>query len=229
MIEDPPLLQIRRHFPRPSPDLMGRFAGIPTEHLVDAMDGRGAMDYRLRPISGPPTTFIGPAVTCLCAPGDHLAIAAALAVVQQGDVIVAATDAHTTLAVVGRRITGMARNRGVAAVVTDGLARDTEGIRQSAVPVVCAGVTPNSAAAAGPGTVGQPVVIGGIAVASGDIVVGDADGVVVIPLWRVDEVLIRLEGVRAREADLAGKLAAGLGVPRRVTELMASPRVRYLD
>ena len=158
-----------------------------------------------------------------------LAIAATLAVVQQGDVIVAATDAHTTLAVVGRRITGMARNRGVAAVVTDGLARDTEGIRQSGVPVVCAGVTPNSAAAAGPGTVGQPVVIGGIAVASGDIVVGDADGVVVIPLWRVDEVLIRLEGVRAREADLAGKLAAGLGVPRRVTELMASPRVRYLD
>ena len=76
MIEDPPLLQIRRRFPRPSPDLVGRFAGIPTEHLVDAMDGRGALDYRLRPISGPPTTFIGPAVTCLCAPGDHLAIEA---------------------------------------------------------------------------------------------------------------------------------------------------------
>lgn len=229
MIEDPPLLQIRRHIARPTPELIARFAGVPTEHLVDAMDGRGAIDYRLRAVDAARASFVGPAVTCLCAPGDHLAIAAALAIVQQGDVIVAATDAHTTLAVVGRRITGMARNRGVTAVVTDGLARDTAGIRENAVPVVCRGITPNSAASAGPGTVGQPVVVGGIAVASGDIVVGDGDGVVVVPQWRIEEVLVRLEGVRAREADLAGKLAAGLGVPRRVTELMASPRVRYLD
>jgi len=60
-------------------------------------------------------------------------------------------------------------------------------------------------------------------------VVGDGDGVVVIPIGRVEEVLIRLEAVRAREADLAAKLAAGLGVPRRVTELLGSPQVRYLD
>jgi regulator of RNase E activity RraA len=60
-------------------------------------------------------------------------------------------------------------------------------------------------------------------------VVGDADGVVIVPAVRIGEVLIRLEAVRAREADLAAKLAAGLGVPRRVTELLASPEVRYLD
>ena len=123
----------------------------------------------------------------------------------------------------------MARNRGAVAVVTDGLARDTAGIRGNGVPVFCRGVTPNSATASGPGTVGQPIVIGGVAVASGDIVVGDVDGVVVIPQWRINDVLNRLEAVRAREADLAGKLAAGLGVPRRVTELLASPLVKYLD
>ena len=93
----------------------------------------------------------------------------------------------------------------------------------------CAGVTPNSATASGPGIVGERVVIGGVAVDSGDIVIGDADGVVVVPLARADQMLQRLAGVRAREADLAQKLAAGLGVPRRVTELLASPRVRYLD
>jgi 4-hydroxy-4-methyl-2-oxoglutarate aldolase len=168
-------------------------------------------------------------VTCHCGAGDNLAIVASLALLQQGDVIVAATDAHDVLAVVGRRVSGMARNRGAAAVVTDGLARDTPGIRASGVPVFCRGITPNSATASGPGTVGQPVVIGGVAVQSGDIVVGDSDGVVIVPLSRVDEVLIRLEAVRAREADLAAKLAAGLGVPRRVTELLDSPRVRYLD
>jgi len=229
MIEDPPLLQIRRNFARPGIAMLKRFAAVPTEHLVDAMDGRGALDFMVKPIDPSRASFVGSAVTCLCAPGDNLAIVGALALLQHGDVIVAATDSHTSLAVVGRRVTGMARNRGAVAVVTDGLARDTPGIRENGVPVFCRGVTPNSATATGPGMVGQPIVIGGVAVQSGDIVVGDVDGVVVIPSSRVDEVLIRLEAVRAREADLAEKLAAGLGVPRRVTELLASPRVRYLD
>lgn len=229
MIEDPPLLQIRRNFPRPETALLSRFAGVPTEHLVDAMDGRGALDFMVKPIDSAHASFVGSAITCLCAPGDNLAIVAALALLQPSDVIVAATDSHASLAVVGRRVTGMARNRGAVAVVTDGLARDTAGIRANAVPVFCRGVTPNSATASGPGTVGEPVVVGGVAVSPGDIVVGDVDGVVVIPHGRASDVLIRLEAVRAREQDLAKKLAAGLGVPRRVTELLASPRVRYLD
>jgi 4-hydroxy-4-methyl-2-oxoglutarate aldolase len=229
MIEDPPLLQIRRNFARPGPATLGLFANVPTEHIADAMDGRGALDYMIKPIDVNRAHFVGSAVTCLCAPGDNLAIVAALALLQPHDVIVAATDSHSTLAVVGRRVSGMARNRGAVAVVTDGLARDTPGIRQNGVPVFCRGVTPNSATASGPGTVGQPIVVGGVAVQAGDIVVGDADGVVIVPFARVDDVRIRLEAVRARELDLADKLAAGLGVPRRVTELLDSPRVRYLD
>ena len=229
MIEDPPLLQIRRNFVRADPALLARFANVPTGHLADAMDGRGALDHRVKPIDPARASFVGSAVTCLCAPGDNLAIVAALAVLGKGDVIVAATDAHATLAVVGRRVTGLARNRGAVAVVTDGLARDSAGIRQNGVPVFCVGVTPNSATASGPGTVGQPVVVGGVSVQPGDIVVGYIDGVVIVPLARAGEVLVRLEAVRAREADLAQKLAAGLGVPRRVTELLASPRVRFLD
>lgn len=229
MIEDPPLLQIRRNFARPDRATLDRFVGVATEHLADAMDGRGALDFMVKPIDPERANFVGSALTCLCSPGDNLAIVASLAQLQPNDVIVAATDAHSTLAVVGRRVTGMARNRGAVAVVTDGLARDTPGIRQNGVPVFCRGVTPNSATASGPGMVGLPIVVGGVAVASGDIVVGDADGVVVIPQGRIQDVLLRLEAVRAREADLAEKLAAGLGVPRRVTELLASPRVRYID
>ena len=229
MSDAPPLLQIRRGFDRPGAALLQRFAGVPTTHLADAMDGRGALDYRVKPVDAGQAAFIGTALTCQCAPGDNLAIGAALAELQHGDVIVAATDAHVTLAVVGRRMSGMARNRGAAAIVTDGLARDTTGICESGVPVFCRGVTPNSAAAYGPGTVGLPVVVGGIAVASGDIVVGDRDGVVVVPAARIDDVLVRLTGVVARETDLAQKLAAGLGVPRHVTELLDSPRVRYID
>lgn len=229
MIEDPRLLQIRRSISRPDPATVARFANVQTEHLADAMDGRGALDYQIKAVDPARATFVGSAVTCQCGPGDNLAVVATLPFLQPGDVIVAATDAFSGLAVIGRRVTGMARNRGAAAIVTDGLARDVPGIRANGVPVFCRGVTPNSANASGPGTVGEPVVIGGVAVHSGDIVVGDADGVVIVPAARIGEVLIRLEAVRAREADLAAKLAAGLGVPRRVTELLASPEVRYLD
>ena len=155
MIEDPPLLQIRRNFARPDVALVKRFANCPTEHLVDAMDGRGALDFVVKAIDSDRASFVGSAVTCLSAPGDNLAIVAALALLQHGDVIVAATDSHATLAVVGRRITGMARNRGAVAVVTDGLARDTAGIRQNGVPVFCRGVTPNSATASVPGPSGS--------------------------------------------------------------------------
>ena len=229
MIEDPRLLRIRRSIARPDPAVLARFADVQTEHLADAMDGRGALDYQIKAVDPARASFVGTAVTCLCGPGDNLALVTCLAFVQPGDVIVAATDAFSGLAVVGRRVSGMAKNRGVAAIVTDGLARDTPGIRASGVPVFCRGITPNSANASGPGTVGEPVVVGGVAVSSGDIVVGDGDGVVVVPAARIEEVLIRLEAVRAREADLAAKLAAGLGVPRRVTELLQSPDVRYLD
>jgi 4-hydroxy-4-methyl-2-oxoglutarate aldolase len=229
MIEEPPLLQIRRSFARPDAAILARFANVQTEHLVDAMDGRGALDYRVKALDPALANFVGVAVTCQCGPGDNLAIGAALSLIRPGDVIMAATDAFSGVAVVGRRIAGMAKNRGATAVVTDGLVRDAPGVRATGLPVFCHGVTPNSAYATGPGTVGQPTVVGGVAVQSGDIVVGDGDGVVVVPRERIEDVLIRLDAVRAREADLAAKLAAGLGVPRRVTELLGSPQVRYLD
>ena len=79
MIEDPPLLQIRRNFKRVEGTLLQRFAGVPTEHLADAMDGRGALDFMVKPIDSSRAGFVGSALTCQCAPGDNLAIVAALA------------------------------------------------------------------------------------------------------------------------------------------------------
>ena len=154
MIEEPPLLQIRRRFARPDTAILVRFANIQTEHLVDAMDGRGALDYRVKALDPVRANFVGSAVTCQCGPGDNLALGAALSLIQPGDVIVAATDAFSGVAVVGRRIAGMAKNRAAVAIVTDGLVRDVPGVRAAGLPVFCRGVTPNSAYATGPGTVG---------------------------------------------------------------------------
>jgi hypothetical protein len=75
----------------------------------------------------------------------------------------------------------MLKNRGVLAFVTDGLVRDLPGLLAVGLPVYCAGLTPNSPVRNGPGTVGLPVVVGGVHVEAGDIVVADQDGVVIVP------------------------------------------------
>jgi 4-hydroxy-4-methyl-2-oxoglutarate aldolase len=229
MLEEPPILQIRRRFPRPPRELVAHFEGVPTGFLVDCMDGRGALDAALKPVDPGCAVFAGIAVTCLCGPGDNLAILGALEVLEPGDVIVAAADGFSGLAVTGDRVASMARNQGAVAMVIDGTVRDTPGIRAAGLPVFCRGVTPNSCAASGPGTVGEPVVVGGVAVAPGDVVVGDLDGVVIVPRTKIEAVLRKLNQVREAEAAMDAKVAAGLGRSSRVAELIEAGKVRFID
>jgi 4-hydroxy-4-methyl-2-oxoglutarate aldolase len=93
--------------------------------------------------------------------------------------------------------------------VTDGLARDAAEIIELGIPVFCRGVTPNSAFPSGPGEVGLPLALGEVTVDAGDLVLGDRDGVVVVPRARLAEVTARLELVAAKEAELHAKVAAG--------------------
>ena len=193
MIKDPPVLTIRRGFKRPSAKVVAGFAGVPTGHLVDAMGGRGCLDYRIKPLAQIDTVMVGVAITCHAGPADNLALFGALHAARKGDILIAATDAFTATAVTGDLLLGMARNRGIAGFVTDGLVRDLVGILAVGLPVYCAGITANSPARSGPGTVGLPIVIGDVVIQSGDIVVGDRDGVVIVPLAQAQDVLNKLE------------------------------------
>lgn len=228
MITDPPALKIRRGFPRPSAALLAGFAGVPTGHLVDAMGGGGCLDHRIKPLVESDAVMVGTAVTCHAGPSDNLALFGALDAARAGDILVAATEAFTGAAVTGDLLLGMARNRGVAGFVTDGLIRDLVGVRAVGIPVYCAGVTANSPARNGPGTVGLPVILGGLRIEAGDIVVGDRDGVVVVPLALAETVLASLQGVRAAEAALEAKVKAGLQIPDFVTAIIASDRVQEI-
>jgi 4-hydroxy-4-methyl-2-oxoglutarate aldolase len=229
MIADPPVLTIRREFDRVGPQQLTRFIGAETVHIVDAMDGHGALDYRIKPLDRGSASFAGPALTCHAGADDNLAILAAFAIAQPGDVIVAASDGFTGSAVVGDLFARYARNCGVTAIVTDGLARDTVGIVATGLPVFVGGVTPGSSARSGPGTVGLPVVIGRISVSPGDLIVGDCDGVVVVPRTDVETVATRLDSVRSAESTFEADVANGLRVPDFIQSLLQSDRVRYLD
>jgi 4-hydroxy-4-methyl-2-oxoglutarate aldolase len=229
LIDDPPLLTIRRNFPRPSPDLVAAFVGAMTGHVVDAMAGRGCLDYRIKPVDAARSAFAGVAVTCHCGPADNLALFGALDAARPGDILVAATDEFTATSITGDLLLGMAKNRGVAGFVTDGMVRDLVGVLAVGLPVFCAGLTANSPARNGPGTVGLPVVLGGVTIASGDILVGDRDGVVVVRQAEAAAVLKQLEAVRAAEAAMEAKVKAGLEVPDFVRTILASDRVRELS
>lgn len=225
MIKDPPLLTIRRNFPRPTTEQVATFAGVPTGYAVDAMGGRGALDYRIKLLAPMKSVMVGVAITCQCGPADNLALFGALAVAKPGDILIAATDGFTATSVTGDLLMGMARNRGLLGLVTDGLVRDVAGIVGVGLPIFCAGVTPNSPVRNGPGTVGQPVVVGGVAIDSGDILIGDDDGVVVVPRAEAGAVLDRLSDVRAAEAALEAKVKAGLEVPDFIKAILTSDRV----
>jgi 4-hydroxy-4-methyl-2-oxoglutarate aldolase len=229
MIKDPPLLTIRRNFERPSRDLLGKLAGAQTGHVVDALLGRGALDQAVKPVDAECAQFVGSALTCETGPSDNLAIAAAIAVAAPGDVIVAASDAFTATAVVGDNLAAMAKNKGVVAIVIDGMARDSEGIVGVGLPVFARGITPNSCVRSGPGRIGLPIVCAGVAVQSGDVVLGDRDGVVIVPRADLADIVAKLADIRRAEEETQAKIRAGMTQMDSLTELLRSDRVVYVD
>jgi 4-hydroxy-4-methyl-2-oxoglutarate aldolase len=229
MIDDPPLLTIRRTIQRPERSLVESFVGTPASFIVDAMDGRGTLDWRIKPLPGTPSRFVGTALPCLNGPADNLALCAAVAVCAPGDVLIAVADGFTGCAIVGDLLLGIAKNRGAAGFVTDGLVRDLTDIQALGFPCFAQGVSPNSPVRNGPGTVGLPIVCGGLPVAAGDIVIGDPDGVVIVPQAEAKAVLTRLEVVRAKEAKMLQAVRGGLKEPSFAAELLSSDRVRYVD
>ena len=229
MLKDPPLLTIRRTWQRPDAFMIGRFKGVQTGQAVDAMQGRGALDAAIKAVDPATAIFLGTAITCETGPNDNLAIIAAVALAQPGDVIMAASEGFMQSAVVGDNVTMVAKAKGVAAIVIDGMARDIAGIAPVGLPVFARGITPNSCVRTGPGRVGLPIVIGGVSVDSGDLVIGDADGVVVLPRKHLHMILPLVEEVLAAEGATQSKIKSGFTNIGGIEEILASDRTRYVD
>lgn len=229
MIEDPPVLTIRRSFPRPTEAQLRRFRGTYTAQVVDAMEGRGAMDPSIKPQIAPGVSIAAPALTAFAHPADNLALFGCLDVLAAGDVVVCAADNYRQTALTGDLLAGMLRNAGAIGLVTDGAIRDQDGVEGMGLPVWHGGVSPNSPARVGPGTVGLEILCGGVAVSSGDLVVADRDGVVIVPHARIDAVADRLDAIRAAEQELEAKVRGGLVRPAWLDDVMGSSKVRVVD
>ncbi|MCC6469644.1 MAG: hypothetical protein IT563_15075 [Alphaproteobacteria bacterium] len=225
---DAPVLTIRKDWPRIDPAFLKAFAGTPAGNLVDAMGRQGALHHSIRPVWNGPA-FVGPALPVWTTARDNLAPYAALTVAKPGDVIVVATAGYDQGAVIGDVMTGLFRNAGVIAVVTDGLVRDIAGIRETGIPVHAAGVSANSPFKNGPGGVGVSITLGGMIVEPGDLVLGDSEGVVVCPRARIAETLEVLKTVRAKEAGMDKLVRSGARQPDWLAATLAEKGVRYID
>ena len=231
MIEEPPLLTIKRPTRRPTQAQIDAFQNVATSFVVDAMKGGGTLSPTIRPLGeGVDIHCVaaGPAVTADTGPGDIMGLLAALDSIQDGDIVVSAFSGFQGCAAAGDRVCAMIKNCGAAGFVTDGPVRDYPGLVEVGLPIWCTGLNPDTPQNTGPGRVGLPIQLGGREVDPGDMIVADRDGVVVVPFERLDEVIAALEVVIELETALDAELKGGLTIPDPVRELLASDKVKYI-
>lgn len=231
MIEEPPKLTIKRPSRRPTRDQIRAFKNVPTGFVVDAMDGSGALHPTIKPLGEGrdlPCIAVGPALTVNTGPADILALLASLRFIQPDDIVVSSFGAYQGCAACGDRVAGMISNNSAAALVIDGPIRDYTGMVDVGLPTWCTGINPNSPVSQGPGSIGQAIQIGGMEVETGDMIVADRDGVVVVPFELITDVLDRLEHIKQLESELDKEVADGLKMPAAIDELLDSDQVRFI-
>jgi RraA family protein len=185
--------------------LVGAFAGIPVANIGDNMNRRACLHARIRPMNDSP--LLGTAITLKINPGDNLMLYTAIELAQPGDVIMVDAQGDLSSAIVGGLMLTWAQTKGLAGIVIDGAVRDVATIREMKMPVYAAGVTPNGPFKNGPGEINVPVSCGGVAVKPGDIVVGDADGIVVVDPADAEDILAKSRATVDKETGIMAAIA----------------------
>jgi regulator of RNase E activity RraA len=205
-----PGFRIRTEIERPDPAVVASFGAFETPSISDLMNRLYTMRPNVRNLTDEHLRILGPACTVKVYPGDNLMVHKALDVARPGDVIVVDTNTSLGTAVLGDLVSTKARHRGIAGFVVDGLIRDLPGIRGLGdFPVYGCGVTPIGPLHRGPGEINYPISAGGIVVHPGDVIVGDLNGVVVVPREIAPELMDRLRERDSAESNYQAAVARG--------------------
>ena len=192
------------------------FGEIPTGNIADSNGFKNVMDAGIHPIDRH-MKVCGRALTCACAAGDNMTIHKAVLMAKPGDVLVVNCGGYMDAGVFGEMLAICCRSRGVAGVIIDGSCRDSNELIDLGFPTFVRGINPNGTTKYTCGAVNEQILCGSVRVDPGDIVVGDADGVVVIKQEEAAQVLQKAKAKKAREDVLRPQLAAG----KSTAELLA--------
>ena len=234
MIENPPLIQIKKSSSRNRPSIkqLANFKNVPTGFICDALNGYAALDTNIKPLPVPGKKvehIVGPALTVFSGAADVLGMSIALSEIQPGDIVVNGVSGFQGTAAVGDRIAGMIKNNGGIGLITDGPMRDLEGIIETGLSCFCTGLNPNSPYNSGPAKIGYPTEIGSKTIHSGDIIVADSDGVTVVPFNKIDEVIEKLDRITELENAMDEKVKNGLKISQKALNYINSDQVIYED
>lgn len=189
-------------------DLRRRFSEVAVSQIGDVMERLGVMQSAIRPM-WPGARFAGRAVTVWTAGGDNAAIHEAIPQLTDGDVLVVAGEGVENRALIGELMAERGQRKGCVAYVLDGAIRDVDEIRALGFPVFARAVSPAGPYRNGPGRIGVPVAVGGVAVLPGDWVIGDGDGIVVVPQADAPRIVEAAEAKRAKEEQQQRDIRAG--------------------
>jgi 4-hydroxy-4-methyl-2-oxoglutarate aldolase len=185
---------------RPDTHLVDQLSKYPSATIHEAQGRLGALDSAIKPIDRD-MSLCGPAFTVVCAPRDNIMLQVAISYAKPGDVIVVSAGEYTEAGSFGDVLANACMVRGIAGLVTDTGVRDTQEIRRLGLPVFSRSVSIKGTVKETLAPINEPITVGGQVIRPGDIIRGDADGVVVI---RKEDIDFAIESSRAREDAEAG-------------------------
>lgn len=212
---------IRRTIERVSSALVAKAGNFQASILADVAGRRGTLGGRIQPLART-MKVAGPAFTVEVRPGDNLMIHAALALAKPGDVIVVDGKGDLSCALTGALMAAHAQKAGIAGFVIDGAVRDTDECARGSFPIFAAGANPNGPLKNSGGRINWPVSLGGTTVNPGDLIVGDADGVVVVPRELAAEIVGAAQAKVDAEAERMKAIGRGELVQGWVAEGLKS-------
>lgn len=174
----------------PEKEILEKFRGLPTANVADCMERLGVMSSEIRLISAPTKkSMVGVALTVKVRNGDNLFIHQAIDMGKPGDVIIVDNEGGRDRSLAGAVMFGFCQYKRIEGIIFDGPIRDYDTVIQTDWPIYATGVTSRGPYKTGPGEINVPICCGGVVVNPGDIILGDMDGVLVVPRQDAEKVL----------------------------------------
>ena len=203
------MIHVITKFKRPSTEIVSSFKQFGAATVYEASGRNGSVDPGIKPLNRE-MRLLGPALTVLCHPKDNLMLHKALQIAHPGDIIVADTGGYSNAGYFGDLMATSAIARQVGGLAIDGSVRDSSGIIEMGFPVFSRGTCMRGTAKDTLGLVNHDIVFGDVVVSPGDLVVGDEDGIVVVPREKLEDVLAATRRRVEKEIEKTAVLKQGI-------------------